>query len=174
MYRFREGRCEGSILKPTSASGTSSASCVLACFLQREEVFAERLLMHQSGFGVFFASFLTVCPSGFGPGWSLPRRLCLHLVRKPPCPNLSTHSALLLQAHGSKTPWTKSQIMCGCHDDADSLRFKMTCFLLVLGPVGLLPLWRRQFKEKLFVSPVVCQDLFTLDHFTTTIDLNLD
>lgn len=42
------------------------------------------------------------------------------------------------------------------------------------GPVGLLPLWRRQLKEKLFVSLIVSQCLFKLVHFTTIIGLNLD
>lgn len=42
------------------------------------------------------------------------------------------------------------------------------------GPVGLLPLWRRQLKEKLFVSLIVGQCLFKLAHFTTIIGLNLD
>lgn len=64
--------------------------------------------------------------------------------------------------------------MLGPHDDADSLSFKTAFIFLVLGPVGLLPLWRRQFKEKLFVSLVVCQDLFKLGHFTTVIYWNLD
>lgn len=42
------------------------------------------------------------------------------------------------------------------------------------GPVGLLPLWRRQLKEKLFVSLIVSQCLFKFAHFTKIIGLNLD
>lgn len=64
--------------------------------------------------------------------------------------------------------------MFGRHGDADSLRLKTAFIFLVLGPVGLLPLWRRQFKEKLFVLLVVCQDLFKLGHFTTVTNWNLD
>lgn len=128
-------------------------------------------------------SFLTVCHSVFGAGWSLPWRVSLPLERrKPHCPHLLTHSVITLS-------YTAPFVEKSSLDQITSLTnvssvLTMMLIPLVLnvrafnslghGPVGLLPLWRRQLKEKLFVSLTVGQCLFKLAHFTTIIGLNLD